>query len=293
MSSQDTSFNASGQTVVAFETINNGPRAFGAGVNGSRCGVHGEGMASPQGSRSVTVSAVGVHGRGDFYGVYGIAGTIPSGNAPELGSEPFAPIGVIGVSDPQNSAPAVLGDNGVLKDTMTQTGVEQAMSTIAKTAVGVIGVSGSNGGVAGVAGIDQPKGQAALNFVNGNLASNGLAGFNSAITAVAAGPSPGVYGISVGGGRGGIFQSFIPNSQFPQVAAQIQLVPTPATPITGTRLPNLLKFGQAGDLTAVVVTLSNAQTTNSLWFCVQSFVSDQNPAKWAEITLGAPIDGGA
>jgi hypothetical protein len=85
MASYDSSFNATGPTVVAFETIDPPgppPRTFGVGVNGSQVGVHGEGMATPLGTRAVSVSGIGAHGRGDFYGAYGVAGTIPAENAP-------------------------------------------------------------------------------------------------------------------------------------------------------------------------------------------------------------------
>jgi hypothetical protein len=47
MASYDSSFNAQGPTVVAFETIDPPgppPRGFGVGVNGNQVGVHGEGM---------------------------------------------------------------------------------------------------------------------------------------------------------------------------------------------------------------------------------------------------------
>jgi hypothetical protein len=179
MASQDSSFNATGQTFVAFETTDAGPRAFGVGVNGNQCGVHGEGMAKPLGARAVNVSAVGVHGRGDFYGVYGVAGTIKSDDAPELGGTPLHPIGVIGVSDPVQTAPAVLGNNGVLKSAMTANPILEADMTItvASASVGIVGLSAAGGGVVGVAGITRKSGHEALNHASLNLSSNGLNGF--------------------------------------------------------------------------------------------------------------------
>jgi len=84
MASYDSSFNAQGPTVVAFECVDLGPRGFGAGVNGSQVGVHGEGMAHPLGSRAVNVQGTGVHGRGDFHGVYGIDGSIAQAQEPNL-----------------------------------------------------------------------------------------------------------------------------------------------------------------------------------------------------------------
>src|SRR5271154_4407289 len=119
MSTEPTSFNAAGQTVVAFETLDaakDGPRAFGVGVSGTICGVYGEGGAlNPEGVRATSVQSAGVYGKGDFYGIYGIQATIKSANAPDLVSSAAVGIGVVGVSE---NGPAVLGDNGVLQSDM-------------------------------------------------------------------------------------------------------------------------------------------------------------------------------
>jgi hypothetical protein len=301
MASQDSSFSATGQTVVAFETIGTGPRAFGVGVNGNRCGVHGEGMARPLGPRVVSVSGVGVHGRGDDYGVYGIAGTIKSDDAPELGSFPPHPIGVIGVSDPVSTAPAVLGINGVLKGAMTANPTlhTDITNTIASASVGVVGVSAAGGGVVGVAGLTRASGHEALNHASSNLSSNGLNGFNSGVTGVGVGPGAGLYAVA-SGGRGGIFQSLPSPALRGQFAAQVQLVPLhvpvsaeKATTPVKTPLPSLPTLGQLGDLISVVTTAPGTASVPSLWFCVQSGKGPADPAHWAEILFGRAIIGSA
>jgi hypothetical protein len=300
MASEDSSFNASGPTVVAFETINAGPRAFGVGVQGSQCGVHGEGMASSQGSRAVSISAVGVHGRGDFYGVYGVAGTIKSGDAPDLASSPSHPIGVMGVSDEGAvGAPAVLGDNGVLKPTMSANSIlEDDMFTIAGASVGVAGVSAAGGGVVGVAGIATPSGHEALSHASSNSSSNGLLGFNGGVTAVGAGPGPGLYAVA-SGGRAGIFESLRSTAHRGFAAAQVQLVPLSVDGFQGrdftpakTPLVSLPRLAQLGDLISVVTTPAiGAAPVASLWFCIQAGSDTQHPAQWAEISFGRAVIG--
>ena len=208
MASYDSSFNAQGPTVVAFETIDTGPRGFGAGVNGSQVGVHGEGMASPQGSRAVTPAGIGVHGRGDSYGVYGVAGTIVSTDAPDIATEPGPAVGIFGVSDAgQPAAPAVFGDNGVRQSDMAaSTDLKNDMTfTIGQASVGVAGVSKGGGGVVGVASIATAHAHQALDWAVTNVTQNGVTGLNSGVTAVGAGPNPGLYAITVGG-RAGIFE---------------------------------------------------------------------------------------
>jgi hypothetical protein len=307
MASKDSSFNASGPTVVAFETIDTGPRSFGVGVEGNQVGVHGEGMASPQGSRAVSVLAVGVHGRGDHYGVYGVAGTIKSEDAPELIlASPQGAIGVIGVSAGGAApAPAVLGDNGVLKPAMSaDPNLSDDMSNIIAVApVGVAGVSAgaTGGGVVGVAGIDTPNGRQALEYLGGpptRAERNGILGFNSGVSAIGAGPGPGLYALT-SGGRAGIFESL--RSQQGVVAAQVQLVPFPVnvlppgagfTPVE-TPLVSLPRLAQLGDLISVVIAPQNQRSAASLWFCIHSGTDTQNPAQWAEISFGRAVIGNA
>jgi hypothetical protein len=305
MASQDSSFNALGPTVVAFETIDNGPRSFGVGVQGSQVGVHGEGMASPLGSRAVSVQAVGVHGRGDSYGVYGVVGTINSADAPDPASlsDPHGVIGVVGVS---NTGPGVLGDNGVLQPAISAGTLRDDMITITSAKVGVVGVSVSagetedgGGGVVGVAGIDTASGHEALTYVGSppRVESNGLIGFNSGVTAVGAGPGPGLYAVA-SGGRAGIFESLPSPAHDGFVAAQVQLVPLKVdfyqgaefTPVQ-TPLVSLPILGQLGDLISVVFSPVPQRSAASLWFCIHSGTDTQNPAQWAEISFGRGVIG--
>ena len=76
MSSSDDSFNATGSTVVAFETTNNTPsnQTFGVSVTGTQCGVFGQSSLSPKSTRpdTNTVSpGTGVRGYGVALGVHG------------------------------------------------------------------------------------------------------------------------------------------------------------------------------------------------------------------------------
>jgi hypothetical protein len=91
MASEDSSFNASGPTAVAFETIT-GPedRAFGVSVVGNVCGVFGQGVrgvaeggVDPQDDRT-SPRGTGVLGLGDFHGVYGVGAVPPSISGPSL-----------------------------------------------------------------------------------------------------------------------------------------------------------------------------------------------------------------
>lgn len=297
MASYDSSFNAQGPTVVAFETIDPPgppPRGFGVGVNGNHVGVHGEGMANPLGTRAVSVSGIGAHGRGDSYGVYGVAGTIAADNAPDIASEPSTPVGIFGVSDAgAASAPAVLGDNGVLSADMSANPNlnNDMMFTIGQASVGVAGVSKTGGGVVGVAGIATPHGHQALDWAINNPASNGVTGLNSGVTAVGAGPGPGLYAINVGG-RAGIFESR-PTPEF--VAAQVQLVPLTVELVVNSDTPKLPRFGQVGDLISIVLpAVPGALSTASLWFCIQSgSLTPAQNAQWAEISFGRTVSGDA
>jgi hypothetical protein len=77
MAAQDSSFNASGPTVVAFETITGAEdRAFGVSVVANVCGVFGQGAASPASPQDNRTSptGTGVLGIGELHGVYGVAG---------------------------------------------------------------------------------------------------------------------------------------------------------------------------------------------------------------------------
>src|SRR6516225_5881679 len=101
MASEDGSFNASGPTGVAFETIT-GPedRAFGVSVKGNVCGVFGQGTLASQDGRT-SPKDTGVLGLGDFHGVYGVGGrpAVDIGkDAPDFSGFSPVGIGVIGVT---------------------------------------------------------------------------------------------------------------------------------------------------------------------------------------------------
>jgi hypothetical protein len=112
MAQTDSSFNAKGPTVTAFETIDEGPRAFGVKVHSNEvCGVYGESMEFPPavGDRENHVlprtgvfgraDSIGVQGKGELVGVYGDTTSDTTG----LGTENSSGIGIIGFS-PTNRA---------------------------------------------------------------------------------------------------------------------------------------------------------------------------------------------
>jgi len=107
MAQTDSSFNAKGPTVTAFETIDEGPRAFGVKVHSNEvCGVYGESMEFPPavGDRENHVlprtgvfgraDSIGVQGEGDLVGVYGDTRS----DTTEVGIENPSGIGIIGYS---------------------------------------------------------------------------------------------------------------------------------------------------------------------------------------------------
>jgi hypothetical protein len=316
MASYDSSFNADAPTVVAFECVTFGPRAFGAGVNGSLCGVHGEGMANPQGSRSVDIQGTGVHGRGDFHGVYGSDGSIAASQEPNLGidlpgSPPVpAPIGVVGVT--QGHSPAILGDNDILqkdiskmpKDASGSTNLDYARSLT----VGVAGLSKNSHGMLGLAftgDLNTP-----LNiplFLGGTIPSEPGSNTVSGVAGLSV-KGPGVLGVS-NGDRGGVFisgtSSYVsptggPSQEGPPVA-QVRLFPHPmaATPVattTTTPLPsvipslveapaNLPADGRQGDL---LVTFAETTGNATLWLCVSDKLSGPT-CNWAQVLLGPVV----
>jgi hypothetical protein len=317
MAEYDSSFNAQGSTVVAFECTDHGPRGFGAGVNGSQCGVHGEGMAHPKGSRAVTVQGTGVHGRGDLHGVYGIDGSIRADQEPNLGNPlpPFpsgttAPVGVVGVT--QGHSPAILGDNNILQAEIetfpTNAGGRTNMDDARWLDVGVEGVSKSGHGIAGLAftgDLTTPLNipvflGGTIPFELGSITTSGVAGLSV--------KGPGLLGVS-NADRGGLFISA--TSAYPAVGsqeregppvAQIRLfphamgvtqVPTTGTPLESiipsivTAPSNLSKNGRVGDL---LVTQDPATLVVALWLCVHSTGSPSpSSAGWAQVLLGPVV----
>src|SRR6516225_5782908 len=79
MSEGSDSFNATGPTLVAFETTSADVpvlQQFGVSVVGTNCGVYGQGTDGDQKDRHRAPAATGVFGRGDTHGVYGISGSV-------------------------------------------------------------------------------------------------------------------------------------------------------------------------------------------------------------------------
>jgi len=96
MASIDDSFNSTG-SVVSFETLKNNNQAFGVGVTGSQCGVYGESLQSPVGTRPPigdVPKGTGVAGKGDSCGVQGSSEKIGI-----IGSGAKNGTGVVGSSD--------------------------------------------------------------------------------------------------------------------------------------------------------------------------------------------------
>ena len=94
------SFNAKGPTITSFETIDEGPRAFGVKVHSNDvCGVYGESMEFPPavGVRESAVPPRGVFGRGDGIGVEG-PGESVGVRGDTTGSPDTSGIGVLGHS---------------------------------------------------------------------------------------------------------------------------------------------------------------------------------------------------
>lgn len=101
MAETSDSFNAQGSTVTSFETIDEGPRAFGVKVHSNDvCGVYGESMEFPPkvGEREAeVVPRTGVFGRGDVIGVEGVGGDIGVegiGDLVGVFGEPTVPAGL-------------------------------------------------------------------------------------------------------------------------------------------------------------------------------------------------------
>lgn len=319
MASYDSSFNAQGPTVVAFECITPATRAFGAGVNGTQVGVHGEGMASPLGSRAVNVQGTGVHGRGDFHGVYGIDGSISQAQEPNLGNDlpisppAHAPIGVVGVT--QGKSPAVLGDNHILQDEIAamdkhKVGGLTNLDNARALDVGVEGVSKDGHGVFGLAFTGDLTAELQIpSFLGGGLPAEPGTVTTSGVAGMGV-KGPGLLGVSHED-RGGFFISGtsaygVPGTPQPEgpPVAQIRLYPhymaatqTPVSPGTplNTVIPsittspaNLPKNGRQGDL---LFTGTGQGTNCTLWLCVADVQDGTATAScsWAQVLLGPVV----
>jgi hypothetical protein len=85
MAVEDSSFNSSGDTTVAFQTINSkGVPQIGVSANATDFGVYGEAVAA-HGGPPTTPAKTGVLGRGDKHGVYGVSGKIKDADTPDFG----------------------------------------------------------------------------------------------------------------------------------------------------------------------------------------------------------------
>jgi len=181
MTDSDSSYNATGPSIVAFETTSADTpvhQQFGVSVVGTKCGVYGQGTSGAQKDRRVAPLGAGVCGRGDTEGVYGIgveqgvlgvsASVDDNGDTPDFGSSlASGGMGVIGISgarsqgdptlakDPFNgyyNAPAVVGDNNVLNSDLSKLSVlgNNVVTEIRTLPVGVEGISWSGLGVYGI-----------------------------------------------------------------------------------------------------------------------------------------------
>jgi hypothetical protein len=329
MAETDNSFNATGPTVVAFETTSlpTPSQEIGASVTGTRGGVYGQSMTpADDRDRRVMPPGTGVYGRGLSHGVYGISGGVDDhlalapdteiDDAPDFGSSPAVPIGVVGVSD---AGPGVFGDSGILRaDLMAaDPGIPSLqdnsivffneVDTAHRSDAGVVGVSRAGVGVLGVSFTGATKRVAGQDPPSAGVtdALNGLR------------EPPGVLGLSVRGegvhgastrDRGGVFASARESQLNPGAGppvAQIQLVPL-SLPLGEQRLPvpapgwrpvDLPRDGRGGDLLVVRVLDPFSPDRNpscSLWFCSRGADPARGtPAVWQVVPLGDAFEGRA
>lgn len=213
MASEDSSFSASGPTVVAFETITD-QQAFGVGVTGNQCGVFGGSGAgiTSRPSPSDVPRGTGVAGIGASTGVLG-----------------RGPTGVIGAGAALRLAGSSVGVSGIGE----QFGVQgQSVENVGVLGQGgIVGVQGIHNGQRGV-----PENGAALAAEasdSPNLQSVvGLRAWSESNRA-------GVFMTGVAHRRPPHFQPADPR----EIAAQIHLVPI------GAEQPPA--HGTAGDLLAI------------------------------------------
>jgi hypothetical protein len=321
MADYESSFNATGPTVVAFETTSNDTpvqQEFGVSVVGKTCGVYGQATTGAQMDRRTAPAGTGVFGRGGNQGVYGISEAVDVDNTPDFlaaGPDLFGRFGVVGVSTKhivdgsEANAPAVLGDNDVLsKDVRAPTNfprVRSALDEGARVAAGVEGISWGGFGVYGISLNRGDKTTAVDLPISAGVAATAAGHIPDAIN-----PDPtnvtapaGVLGLSMLGAgvraaslsdRGGIFQSAtIRNADMAEpVVAQIGLVPHRITQVDATtHNPPLPRDGQTGDLLSVVAPDPNKRFQSStLWFCERGR-STTGPAVWRKVALADTVDG--
>jgi hypothetical protein len=275
MADTDESFNATGPTVVAFETVSldwEDVPAFGVAVYGSQCAVNGvqiaetDNTADPQ---RIGPDGVGVHGLGHSEGVQG-----------------EGPVGVHGIG----KDPGLIG---------TGVGVQGDGAGIGVQGEGPIGVRGK-GGVIGVdgAGNTGVQGTGTLVGVEG-AGSTGVHGkgdvgaHGEGRTGVhGRGDMTGVLG-ECRSNRAGVFHTG--RDPLPLVqhsasdpSAQILLA---AVNVDGLVQDSLPRAGLAGDLFAVIGGDQRQQRTAELWFCIRTGSNDpsQPGATWAQVQFATTV----
>ena len=314
MSEGSDSFNATGPTLVAFETTSADVpvlQQFGVSVVGTNCGVYGQGTDGDQKDRHRAPVATGVFGRGDTHGVYGISGSVDDDNTPDFTDQPILDeaIGVVGVSgSEEGGAPAVFGDNDILrKDLASFPNVHRNVQLeAARLPVGVEGVSWSGFGVYGIS-LNLNVDHTADLSVDPQIRGTAFDAIHDAIdpwTDNYSSPA-GVLGLSVQGAgvrgvsaldRGGIFQSatFRNDDATRAAVAQIRLVPHRVSQIDAkTRNPQLPRDGQTGDLLAVVSPdpiRRDPFQRSTLWFCERGRHLNDS-AVWRKVALTDTVIG--
>jgi hypothetical protein len=299
-------------TVVAFETgsVEVPVKAsFGVSVVGSTCGVYGQGTGGPQQNRRKAPEGTGVLGKGDSYGVYGVHNSVPEFEIPDFSEYTglAASIAVVGINSDAETAPAVFGDNNILKsDIDDHPEVRSAISEGAQLPIGVEGVSWFGHGVYGISlnlSISKESPADPAMKVVGGIDETASGRIPDAITtSLPADTQPaGVLGLSMQGAgvrgvsrtdRGGIFQSVTTRSATDQpVVAQIRLVPHRVVLDRAAINPVLPRHGQTGDVLAVVYPDPNLPNEGAnLWFC-QRGESTTGPAVWRKVSLADSVLG--
>jgi hypothetical protein len=272
MAAEDSSFNSSGDTVVAFKTINTkGRPEFGVSVDADVCGVYGQGGTPPPHDPTASPVGTGVLGRGDFHGVYGVSARINDVDTPGFVPTP-AGIGVVGVNN--GDSPAILADNGILKSDRTVaiedlTQQQMGVAAVTRSGPGVFGLSLSNDLSEDPHVHDTVLGNEFHD--NTNVQDAGVAGLSLR--------GPGVRGVSWHD-RGGVFESAQGGGA---IVAQLRLFPTqPAIMVPGAPPQPDGDTGEAGDLLALNYIDANRRTRASLWFCVEG-VSTFGTAVWVRL----------
>jgi hypothetical protein len=312
MASEDSSFNASGPTIVAFETIT-GPadRSFGVSVSGSVCGVYGQGTEGDNQNDQITPQGTGVLGVGDTHGVYGATGFVDiATEAPDFGAGPG--MGVIGINqtaDLGQGTPAILGLNDVLKADFDAGYSGAAVSDASKKPVAVEGLSRTGHGVCGLTlNLTVDRTEDLPNNPNVNEVLDGNLGVDPSTQLPDRTDPAGVIGIAMTGpglrgvsltDRGAIFQSATiaaaneddPLAQQSPPVGQIRLVPHTVAlgNVSPGATPALPKHGKMGDLLALASPDGNFQTRANLYFC---FGYDSNgSAFWGQLAFASTVIG--